>query len=279
MYPEPLRFLGITFIRSYGLLLALSFLLGVMLAIRRAKKAGLDPNLIIDLSFVVLVSAIVGSRFFYVIYHLDEFSNNLLDIINPFHSGYVGIAGLSMMGGVVLAILSAFIFFVIKRKSPWPTFDVMMPVFMLGVGITRIGCFLNGCCFGLPTHSQCGVVFPSESQAGYIFPNTPLIPTQLIESLAGFVMLGIVLWSERYKKFNGHSFWVTVGLYAIWRFIIDFFRYYENSMIFTSIGGQDFSRNQFLSMLLFVGSLIAYIVMYARNKKSTASPAAQPDNQ
>jgi phosphatidylglycerol---prolipoprotein diacylglyceryl transferase len=275
MYPEPLRFLGVTFVRSYGIMLALSFLLGVWLAVRRAKKAGLDPNLIIDLSFVVLISAIVGSRFFYVIYHLDEFSNNLLDIINPFHSGYVGIAGLSMMGGVILAIVSAFVFFYIKRKSPWPTFDVMMPTFTLGVGLTRIGCFLNGCCFGLPTHSSCGVVFPSDSQAGFIFPNTPLIPTQLMESLAGFVMLGIILWSERFKRFNGHSFWVTVALYSLWRFIIDFFRYYEDSMVFATIGGQNFSRNQFLSALLFAGSIIAYVVMYARNRKLSAGPAAK----
>jgi phosphatidylglycerol:prolipoprotein diacylglycerol transferase len=274
MYPEPLRFLGVTFIRSYGIMLALSFLLGVWLAVRRAKKAGLDPNLIIDLSFVVLVAAIVGSRFFYVIYHLDEFSNNLLDIVNPFHSGYVGIAGLSMMGGVILAILSAFIFFYIKRQSPWPTFDVMMPTFALGVGLTRIGCFLNGCCFGLPTHSGCGLIFPADSQAGFVFPNTPLIPTQLFESLAGFMMLGIILWSERFKRFNGHSFWVTVGLYSLWRFIIDFFRYYEDSMVFATIGGQNFSRNQFLSALLFAGSIIAYIVMYARNRKQSSSPAA-----
>jgi phosphatidylglycerol---prolipoprotein diacylglyceryl transferase len=274
MYPEPLRFLGITFIRSYGLLLALSFLLGVALAMKRAKKVNIDPNQIIDLSFLALVAAIVGSRFFYVIYHLDEFSNNLLDIINPFHSGYVGIAGLSMMGGVVLAIASAFVFFYFKRKSPWPSFDVMMPTFALGVGITRIGCFLNGCCFGLPTHSHIGVIFPTDSQAGFIFPDTPLIPTQLFESLAGFVMLGIILWSERFKKFNGHSFWVTVALYSAWRFFIDFFRYYENSMIFATIGGHGFSRNQFLSALLFMGSIIAYVIMYARSRKSIPEPSA-----
>jgi phosphatidylglycerol:prolipoprotein diacylglycerol transferase len=273
MYPEPLRSLGITFIRSYGILLALSFIFGVMLAVRRAKKAGLDPNLIIDLSFVVLVSAIIGSRFFYVVYHLDEFSNNLLDIVNPFHSGYVGIAGLSMMGGVILAIVACLAFFLYKRKSPWPVFDAMMPAFLLGLGITRIGCFLNGCCFGLPTHSHLGVIFPSDSQAGFIFPDTPLIPTQLFASLAGFAMLGIVLMSERFKKFDGHSFWVTVGLYSAWRFFIDFFRYYENSMVFTTIGGQNISRNQFLTALLFLGSILAYIVMYVRSRKRTLARA------
>jgi prolipoprotein diacylglyceryltransferase len=119
------------------------------------------------------------------------------------------------------------------------------------------------------------MVFPSDSQAGFIFPNTPLIPTQLLESLAGFVMLGIILWSERFKRFNGHSFWVTVGLYSLWRFIIDFFRYYEDSMVFATIGGQNFSRNQFLSALLFAGSILAYIVMYARNRKLSPGPAAK----
>ncbi len=276
MYPEPLKFIGITIIRSYGIMLAFSFILGVLLAIRRAKKARIDPNMIIDLSFVVLVAAIVGSRFFYVIYHLDEFSNNLLDIINPFHSGYVGIAGLSMMGGVILAIVAAFGFFYVKRKSPWPTFDVMMPAFALGVGLTRIGCFLNGCCFGLPTHGHFGVVFPVGSQAEYVLGAQALIPTQLYESLAGFAMLGIVLWSERFKKFDGHSFWVTVALYSAWRFFIDFFRYYENSMVFATIGGQNISRNQFLTALLFLGSIIAYIIMYVRSgKNNRVRPAAQ----
>jgi phosphatidylglycerol---prolipoprotein diacylglyceryl transferase len=278
MYPELFRFMGITFIRSYGVMLAISFLIGVFWAIRRAEKRGLNPNLVIDLSFIVLVAAIAGSRFFYVIYHLDEFSDNLLDIINPFHSGYVGIAGLSMMGGVILALAAGTTFFIIKRQKPWPVFDVMMPMFLLGVGITRIGCFLNGCCFGLPTSGHCGVVFPADSLAGYIFPGMHLIPTQLYESLAGFVMLAIVLLVEKYQKFEGSSFWLAIGLYAAWRFFIDFFRFYEESMVFMTIGGKDISRNQFLSILLLAGSVIAYIVMYLRHKKQAAG-YVQPNPQ
>jgi phosphatidylglycerol---prolipoprotein diacylglyceryl transferase len=275
MYPEPLHFIGISFIRSYGVLLALSFLLGVYYAMKRAKKAGIDPNMIVDLSFIVLLASIIGSRFFYVIYHTEEFSNNLLDIINPFHSGYIGIAGLSMMGGVILALVSAFAFFLYKRQSPWAVFDVMMPMFALGIGITRIGCFLNGCCFGLPTHSHLGMIFPPDSQAGYVFPDTPLLPTQLFESVAGFAILAIVIWSERYKKFDGHSFWITIALYAAWRFTIDFFRYYEDSMVFMNIGNQPISRNQFLSILLIAISIIAYIIMYKRSKKRVESHVGQ----
>jgi phosphatidylglycerol:prolipoprotein diacylglycerol transferase len=267
MYPEPLKFIGITFIRSYGLLLAISFLLGVYLSMRRATKAGLNQNTVVDLAFIVLVAALVGSRFFYVIYHTEEFSNNLLDIINPFHSGYVGIAGLSMMGGVVLSVLAAFGFLFVKRMRPWPIFDVMMPMFALGIGITRIGCFLNGCCFGLPTHSHFGVVFPSDSLAGFVFPDTPLIPTQLYEAVAGFAVFFVVLWTERFKRFDGHSFWITLGLYGAWRFYIDFFRYYEDSMVFMTLNGQNFSRNQFLSLLLVIGSIIGYLVMYSHSRR------------
>jgi len=275
MYPEPLHFVGISFIRSYGVLLALSFLLGVYFSMKRAKKAGIDPNQIVDLSFIVLLASIIGSRFFYVIYHTEEFSNNLLDIINPFHSGYIGIAGLSMMGGVILALVSAFAYFLYKRQTPWRVFDVMMPMFALGIGITRIGCFLNGCCFGLPTHSHLGMIFPPDSQAGYVFPDTPLLPTQLFESLAGFAILAIVIWSERYKKFDGHSFWITIALYAAWRFIIDFFRYYEDSMVFMNLGNQPISRNQFLSILLIAVSIVAYIIMYKRAKRRVESHVGQ----
>jgi phosphatidylglycerol:prolipoprotein diacylglycerol transferase len=236
-------------------------------------KAGIDQNQVVDLAFIVLIAAVVGSRFFYVVYHLDEFSDNLLDIINPFHSGYVGIAGLSMMGGVVLSVASAALFFIVKRRNPWPVFDAMMPMFALGIGITRVGCFLNGCCFGLPTHSHLGVIFPPDSQAGYIFPGTPLFPTQLFEAAAGFVIFLFVLWSERFKRFSGHSFWLTLGLYGAWRFIIDFYRYYEDSMIIATIDGQHITRNQFLSAILVLSSIVGYIVMLHLPKRRLSEHA------
>ncbi len=273
MYPEPLGFIGIHFIRSYGIMLAIAFLTGIMWARKRAAKAGIDPDQVVDLSFIVLISSVVGSRLFYVIYHLDEFSNNILDIINPFQNGSIGIAGLSMMGGVLLALISAFLFFVIKKIDPWPLCDSMMPMFALGIGIARIGCFLNGCCYGLPAHDHWGLVFPPDSAAGYHFPDTPLIPTQLFSSLAGLIILTIVLFSEKYKKFNGHSFWITLGLYGLWRFIIDFYRYYEPSMVAFSIGEQNISRNQTLSLLLVVGAIIAYMIMFFRNSKKAAANA------
>jgi len=273
MYPQPLNFIGIEFVRSYGVMLAIAFFVGILWARKRAARAAIPSDQVMDLSFIVLIASIVGSRFFYVIYHLDEFSNNLLDIVNPFQGGTVGIAGLSMMGGIVLALISAVIFLAAKKINPWPLFDAMMPMFALGLGITRIGCFLNGCCYGLPAHDHFGLVFPLESPAGFHYPGVPIIPTQLYSSIAGFVILGIILASERYKKFEGHSFWLTVGLYSIWRFAIDFFRYYEDSMIFTTIGNQSFTENQLLSILLLLISITAYTIMFFRRKKEIVQDA------
>ena len=266
MYPEPLGFLGINFVRSYGLMLAVAFLIGIVWARKRAIAANIPPDYVLDLSFIVLIASVVGSRFFYVIYHLDEFADNLLDIINPFQGDSIGISGLSMMGGVVLALVSAFVYMAVKRIKPWPIFDAMMPMFALGIGLVRIGCFLNGCCYGLPAHDHFGLIFPPDCAAGYYFPDTPLIPTQLYSSLAGIIILFFVLWSERFKRFDGHSFWLTVGLYAAWRFIIDFYRFYEESMTI-NILGSDFSRNQVLSILLIIVSIVAYIVMYFKYAK------------
>jgi len=276
MYPEPLRFLGITFIRSYGVMLAIAFFIGIVWSRRRAVKAGVNPDQVVDLSFIVLIASIIGSRFFYVIYHLDEFSDNLLDIINPFHGDSIGISGLSMMGGVVLALIAAFLYLYFKRIRPWPLFDAMMPMFALGIGIVRIGCFLNGCCYGLPAHDHFGLIFPNDSAAGYHFPDTPLIPTQLYSSIAGFTILALVLFSERYKRFDGHSFWITVALYAIWRFVIDFYRYYEPSMTI-GFAGHEFSRNQMLTFLLFLISIAAYIIMYRKNAKKAVAIESGPN--
>jgi len=250
-------------------MLALSFFLGVWLAVYRARKAHLDEKQMIDLSFIIMVAALIGSRFFYVIYHMDEFAGHWIDTINPFQSsGQVGIAGLSMMGGMVLAIIAAILYFIIKKITPWPLMDVMAPSFFLGEALTRIGCFFNGCCFGKPTHSFCGVIFPPDSMAGWVFPNTAIWPTQIFSSIAGFVMVGLLLLAERKKTFNGYTFFIALAMYSIWRFFIDFYRYYEDSMIFLQIGNIGLSRNQFLCICLLIIAIWWFVYLKRKNEKA-----------
>ncbi|MCD6163515.1 MAG: prolipoprotein diacylglyceryl transferase [candidate division Zixibacteria bacterium] len=273
MHPD-LFSLGPIHIKVYGLALAISFFVGVWVAAARAKKSGLDSQVMIDLSFIILVAAIIGSRLFYVVYHVEEFTGHWLDAVNPFQSsGEVGIAGLSMMGGIVLAIIAVMVFFIIKRMLPWPLLDSMAPAFFLGLGITRIGCFFNGCCFGVPTECSCGVVFPPDSMAGWVFPDAAIWPTQLFSSAAGFILFGLILLLERKKTFHGFTFWLAVMLYSGWRFIIDFIRYYEDSMIFASIGDINFTRNQFLCICLIIIAIIWFIYLKRKNEKPAEQPA------
>jgi len=182
-------------LHSYGLFLALAFLVGIYTATKRAKKFGVQPDIIMDISVVIIISSIIGSRFLYVIFHIDEFRGNYLDIINPFQSsGVFGIAGLTMLGGVIFALLSTIFYAKIKNLSLLKTEDILFPSVALGVGITRIGCFLNGCCYGVECNLPWGMVFSPESPAGYHFYDIAIHPTQLYSSLGGFIIFFILIY-------------------------------------------------------------------------------------
>lgn len=265
MHPILFR-LGHLVIRSYGLFLVVAFLVGIWLALKRAKKSSIETESIIDLAIVILISSIVGSRFFYVIFHLEEFRGKFWDIVNPIHPGEdIGLGGLSMVGGVVLAILSGLAYLYIKKMKVWKIADVVSPSFILGLSIARIGCFLNGCCFGKPTNSFLGAVFPLDSPAGYVFPSTPVYPTQLFSSFGAMVVLLALLYSERYKSFDGFVFWLMLMLYSVNRFILDFFRFYEPSTTFTFFQIK-FSSNQITLFFVFLISLAMFVWFKKRAK-------------
>jgi len=259
MYPELIR-LGPFAIRSYGALLALSFLLGIFWSIKRAKKSGLNPKYILDLALVVFISSLLGARFFYVVFHLDEFRDHWLDVISPIQSsGDLGIGGLTLLGGVVLAVTSGVFYLRVKSQNVWQVADIVAPSFPLGIFLTRLGCFLNGCCFGKPSPEDTwGVIFPESCPAGYTYPGIALYPTQIFSSLKGLVILLLVLFLERYKKFDGHTFWSMLFLFGIGRFVIDFYRYYEPSMVLIRVEEVGFSVNQGVSVLIILISALVW---------------------
>ncbi len=267
MHPVVIE-IGPVAIRTYGFLLALAFIAGIWFAARRARRQGLGIDWLPDLSLIVLISAVVGSRFFYVIYHLDEFEGHVLDMINPIQSsGDIGIGGLSMFGGLVLAIACGVLYVYLKRLKVWKITDILAPSVMLGLGIARIGCFLNGCCFGLPSQSCLAVTFPHNSPAGYMFPDTPIFPIQLVASLLGFTIFGLLLLLERYKNFDGFTFWLMLVFYSMARFTVDFFRYYEENAFLITFGRAGLTINQVLSVLLFLLSLFMW--NHLRKKRMT----------
>jgi len=267
---HPILFkIGAFEIRSYGFMLALSFVFGIMLATRRAKKRDLDPNVIMDLSVVLILCSIIGSRFLYVVYHLEEFRGRWLDTINPFQSdGSIGISGLTVLGGIVLCFIGAWVFLHMKKLNFFEFADIIVPSVGLGIFLTRIGCFLNGCCYGLPCDAGAHlcVTFPFNSPAGAEFPGVPLVPTQLYSAVYGLIILFGLLYLERWKKFEGFLLAWFIILYGISRFIIDIFRYYEDSMVLIELGQRGLGVNQGISLLFVLAGIAMLWVGRKRGK-------------
>jgi phosphatidylglycerol---prolipoprotein diacylglyceryl transferase len=221
--------LGRIQIRSYGFMLAVSFLLGIWLAGHRAKRYGIDPQKILDLSVIIILAAVVGSRLLYVVYHLDQYSNPL-DMLALWQGGAV------FYGGFVLAMVASYWWVHRHRLSFLTVADVVAPSIPLGLIFTRVGCLMSGCCFGKPTTSALGLVFPPDSPAGAAaavyarqmgVDHVALHPTQLYASFGGLVIFLIMMALQRGLMRRGAMFGLLLVLYGVDRFTIDFFRYYE----------------------------------------------------
>jgi phosphatidylglycerol---prolipoprotein diacylglyceryl transferase len=231
-------------------MLALSFLFGIWLSSTRAKKKGLNPDIIADVGFWVILSAIIGARLYFVFLHPEEFKGNLLSIINPFQDGMIGIGGLVMYGGFIGAIVSAFLYFKIKKLPFLPYADAMAPSIGFGIMLTRIGCFMNGCCYGAAATGTCAMSFPTASPAGsfqHHIHATGLYPSQLFESGGGLAIALIILAIGYAKPFTGLQFYLTGILYTILRFGVDFSRHYEANERLGSL-----SHNQIVCIVLFI---------------------------
>jgi phosphatidylglycerol:prolipoprotein diacylglycerol transferase len=275
MHPVLLKF-GIFEIRSYGALLAVSFIVGIYVAMRRARRAEIDVNAIVDLSVVVLISSIVGARLLYAFTHLDEFKDDYWAIINPMQKeGTVSCSGLIFFGGLLLSIITGFLYVRAKKLPFWKIGDVVAPSIALGVFLTRIGCFLNGCCYGTACALPWGVHFPENSPAGFfqqIYGYQHIHPSQLYESAWGLVMLAILLLVGRRKRFDGLLLLLTLALYSIERFFVDMTRFYDPEST-VHLFGLSASINQVISLALFVAALAVIIFKYRRAAKHTESPS------
>lgn len=262
-------------VHSYGLMLALSFLLGIWFSGWRAKKNGLNPDIIADMGFWIIISAIAGSRLYYVFLHFDEFKGNLLSIINPFQGDTIGIGGLVMLGGYLGAIIAAILYFKLKKLPFLPYADAIAPSIGIGIMLTRIGCFLNGCCYGAASTGACAVKFPLESPAGayqHHIHAASLYPSQLFESFGGLIIaLVVLLISWKKRPFTGLQFYLVGLLYSVLRFLVDYSRFYgEGERLFGSL-----SHNQVICIILFAifGGLILKNMLFGNEKNTIATVA------
>jgi phosphatidylglycerol:prolipoprotein diacylglycerol transferase len=200
----------------YGLMIGIGFLLAILLASRRARKEGIEPERIMDLGVYLLLAAIVGSRILYVLTNLREFTANPLDVFAIWKGGLV------FYGGLIAAVPVG-VWYVRKHNLPvWKTADIMAPYIALGHAFGRLGCFFAGCCYGAPCSGPLCIIFHDSHSLAPL--GVSLFPTQLMESGGEFMIFGILMVLWRHRKFDGQLFWLYPLFYSVLRFIIEFFR-------------------------------------------------------
>jgi len=241
VYPE-LFSLGPITVYSYGVLLAVSYLLGLWLAMRRARAWGLDANRVLDLGIYIIIAALIGAKLLLLVVDFDQFRRSPADLLSLARSGGV------FYGGLILAVLVAF-WYVHKHRLPlWTTCDVFAPGIALGHVTGRLGCLAAGCCYGRPTSLPWGVTFTNPLAAANVGTplGIPLHPTQIYEAGAELLILVVLLATEkRGRPFPGRTFWGYMFLYAVSRYIIENYRGDPRGTVFGI-----FSTSQFISLLL-----------------------------
>jgi phosphatidylglycerol---prolipoprotein diacylglyceryl transferase len=240
MYPRLLE-LGPITVYTYGVLLAAAYLLGLQLAIVRARARGLDHTRVLDLGIYIIISALVGAKLLLLVTDFKTFTSDPRELLTLLRSGGV------FYGGLILAVGVALVYIRRLGLPLWTTCDVFAPGIALGHVVGRFGCFFAGCCYGKPTSLPWGITFRDTFAAANVGTplNVSLHPTQLYEAGAEAIILLLLLGTEKKgRPFAGRTFWLYMLVYAVSRFVIEFYRGDERGTVFM------FSTSQFISICL-----------------------------
>jgi len=231
----------------YGILIGLGFLLGLFVATKNAKKENISEDTILDLMIIALPSSIIGARIYYVIFSLDEYINDPIQIFN------LRQGGLAIYGGLIAAFIAGYFFCKKKNIKFLKMADIVAPAIALGQGIGRWGNFINQEAFGSPTNLPWGVLIDGQKYH----------PTFLYESLGDFAIFAFLMYFfHKRKKVDGQVISLYMILYGILRFLVEGLR--MDSLYIGSL-----RVSQIVSLILVISGMILFIKFkknYENNK-------------
>src|ERR1017187_9111754 len=242
MYPELFH---LSFLHTYGVLVALAFLAGLWIAARLGKREGLNAEALTNLVIYCALAAIAGAKI--MMFVVDpRYRQNPAEIFTVDTLRAAGV----FYGGLIAALAVAFWYMRKTGLPPWLTADVCAPGIALGHGIGRIGCFSAGCCWGVEYHRPWAVTFTNPVAHALVgVPlDLPIHPTQLYEAFAEFAIFGFLYWRTRSPHGEGGIIGAYLMLYSTARFTVEFFRVHEQGNV---LGGA-FDTSQFISAGLFL---------------------------
>lgn len=265
MYPRLFEWdlpgsLGPITVYTYGALLAAAYLLGLQLAMHRAKARGLDQARVLDLGIYIIISALVGAKLLLLVTDFRSFADNPRALLDLARSGGV------FYGGLILAVVVA-LWYIRRVGLPlWTTCDVFAPGIALGHVVGRLGCFFAGCCYGKETSVAWAITFTDPYAAMNVGTplNVPLHPTQLYEAGAEVIILLLLLATEsRGRRFPGRTFWLYMLVYAVSRYVIEMFRGDPRGSVLI------FSTSQFISVVL---APLALFMLFYLSRRGAPKP-------
>lgn len=247
---------------GFGLMMFLGFTSALWLAVQRGPQIGLNADAVYDLGFWLFVTGILGARAFFCIQYADQVFQGppsvswLFDFINLSSGGIVFYG--CIIGGAV-----GYAWFCYSRKvSPLDLADLIMPSLAVGVGFGRLGCLMNGCCYGDLCRLPWAITFPRDSVPflalvsggfqDFNGPSTPpLHPTQIYSSIDGFLLAALAWWYFPRRSKPGEVLLLVWLLYPLTRFLIEFLRSDESGQLGTSL-----TISQWISLGLFLAGII-----------------------
>lgn len=275
MFPEIISF-NLPFltnpvtIYTYGLMIAIGFLIATIVTVYRSKHYNIDKNIVYDAIFYMILSGIIGARVLFILVNWESY------ILNPIEIFYVHEGGLVFYGGFLGGIIALYFYFKIKKLELFNFTDLLAPQIALAHAFGRIGCFAYGCCFGKSIDlGFLSITFPESSPAYsyHLFNNLidsthscslPVVNVQLIESFFLFFLFIFLIIISKKVASKGFLTAYYFMLYPFFRFIIEFFRGDFRGSYFLGL----ISVSQLISLLLFVMGINMYFLFKRNSKKS-----------
>jgi len=255
MYPELFR-IGNFPVNTYGVFLALAFLIAILVTVKLATRDGLPRQRVYDLCLWMLLAGLIGSKLL-MLFTEPEYRANPLELVSLdfLRSGGV------FYGGLLGAVLAGYLLMKRYKLPWWKTADACAPGIAIGNFFGRQGCFAAGCCWGKPTDLPWGVKF---TELGHEITGVPieahLHPTQLYESFAMLLVFLFLLWLHKHRRFDGQVVLIYALLYSVIRFAIEFVRDDPRGDILGLTTLTGLSTSQLISIVIGISALLILIL-------------------
>ncbi len=238
-------------VHSYGVMMVVAFIAAIAVAQVRATRYGLTRNQVGDLCFWCLLAGVIGARLVFIVQDWDYYAKHTSELWS------LQFRGLTSFGGLLFGMIAAVIWAVKHKVSAWAILDLAAPAFVIGHAIGRIGCLLNGCCFGdaCPPNLPWGIHVENSSVLHH--------PAQAYDTLMNLAVLGYLLYREKRGLNLGQLAGLGLSLHGLTRVIYEFWRAGSDAQVTAGESSSTYWHLPFAPNLVTQAQAMAIVLVVA----------------